>query len=108
MIEWSDLVTRFRTGDELKPLVGGSALTIESVDEEQICIRQRLWRACVTRADMKVAGEILDAAPADISPVELAERIRVHYMSGFELVTECSRVPNLAAILLYNAGAVSS
>jgi hypothetical protein len=106
VVEWTDVVNRLKPGDVLQLLVGDSRLTVECIDDEQICMRQRLWRACLTPADIQIAGRILLEAPADVTPVQLAERIRAHFTSGREVATECTRVPNLAAVVLYNLGAV--
>jgi hypothetical protein len=106
MIDWPQIVARFQPGDQLQPLVGVSTLTVDSIDDDQICIRQRLWRACVTRSDMTTATRILAEAPADVTPVQLAELIRTHYTAGSDVTTECTRIPNLAAVVLYNMGAV--
>lgn len=104
MVTWADLVAHFRPGDVLQPLVGGSPMTVESVCEERICIRQRLWTACITPADIAVALAVLAESPCGITPIQLAERIRGHPTAGLEVVTECSRVPHLATVLLHNVG----
>ncbi|ODU01299.1 MAG: hypothetical protein ABS81_21035 [Pseudonocardia sp. SCN 72-86] len=106
MIEWSELRDRFNVGDALKPLIGSSKLTVDSIDEKQICIRQRLWKACLTREDLAIANNILAAAPADVTPVQLSELIRDYYTSGSDVATDCTRIPNLSAVVLYNMGAV--
>lgn len=106
MIAWSDVVAHLKPGDTLQPLTGDSKLTVDSIDNAEICIRQRLWRASLKRADMQTANKILAAAPPDVTPIQLAELIRKHYMEGHDVKTECTRVPNLAAIVLYNLGAV--
>ena len=108
MIAWSDVVAKFQPGDALEPLVGRSKLTVDSVDDERMCIRQRLWLACVTPADLQIADAILSAAPVDVTPVQLAELIREHYTAGADVTTECTRIPNLAAVVLYNLGALTS
>jgi hypothetical protein len=70
-------------------------------------VRQRLWRGCLTRAELERADEIL-ATAGPVSPLELAELLRIHYASGPQVTTECSRVPNLSAVLLLDMGAFAS
>jgi hypothetical protein len=107
MKTWEEITARFKPGDSLDPLVGTSKLTVDSVDSEQICIRQRLWVACVTGDDVRIAWEILDAAPAGITPIQLSELIRNHYQAGPDVATDCTRIPNLSAVVLLNLGALS-
>ncbi|AEA27030.1 hypothetical protein ACFQ34_32495 [Pseudonocardia benzenivorans] len=106
MVEWTDVMERFSVGDSLQPLIGSSRLTVDSIDENEICIRQRLWRACVTRAELAVGDGILTSAPAGTTPVQLSELIRDRYASGTDVVTDCTRIPNLVAVVLYNMGVV--
>lgn len=108
MIAWTDVVGRLAPGDSLQPLVGSSRLTVHSVEPEQICIRQCLWRACLTRADIDTANRVLESAPADVSAVRFSELLRAHYTSGTDVTTECTRLPNLAAVVFLNLGAVSA
>jgi hypothetical protein len=105
-VTWDDIVARYRPGDSLRPLVGVSKLAVDHVDGDQICIRQRLWWARLTRADLQTANDILASTDADITPVQFAELLRAHYTSGTDVTTECTRVPNLAAVVLYNMGAL--
>ncbi|MCF7547488.1 hypothetical protein [Pseudonocardia sp. WMMC193] len=107
MIAWPEIVARLKPGDRLRPLVGASQLTVDSIDDEQICIRQRLWRACLTPADIETANRILADAPAGVSGVRFSELLRAHYTSGSDVTTECTRIPNLAAVVFLNLGAVS-
>ena len=77
---------------------------VDEVDDERLCVRQRLWRACLTRTELETAAAVL-AAAGRITPMEFAERLRVHYATGFHVTTDCSRVPNLSAIVLQDLGA---
>lgn len=106
MIDWAQVVDRFRPGDQLQPLAGASSLTMDSIDEERMCIRQRLWRDCLDRSDLQTAVQILAEAPADVTPVQLAELIRIHY-TGSAVSPGCPRAPNLSAVVLYNMGALT-
>jgi hypothetical protein len=101
---WADVLARYEPGAVLASLVGSSTLVVDAVDEEQLCVRQRLWRACLTRTELETASEVL-AAAGPVSPLELAELLRVHYATGFHVTTECSRVPNLSAVVLNDLGA---
>lgn len=106
-IDWSQVKSRFQAGDLLSPLVGSSTLVVDSIDDEQLCIRQRLWRACLTRTDLQTANDVLAQAGSDVTPVEFAELMRARVTSGTSgtgTVTECTRIPNLAAVVLLNLG----
>ena len=108
MIAWTDVVSRLAPGDSLSPLVGSSRLTVDSVGADRSCIRQRLWSACLTRADIDTANRILADAPADVSPVGFSELMRAHYASGTDVTTGCTRLPNLAAVVLLHLGAFAA
>jgi hypothetical protein len=41
--------------------------------------------------------------PRPVNPVQFAERLRAHYTS----TTECSRIPNVSAIILTDLGLLS-
>jgi hypothetical protein len=101
---WADVQARYAPGTALKPLVGSSALVVDEVDDEQLCVRQRLWRACLTRAELEIAAGLL-AEAGPVTPMQFAERLRVHYATGFHVTTDCSRVPNLSAVVLKDLGA---
>jgi hypothetical protein len=105
-IQWADVVARYPPGTTLRPLVGGSTLVVDDIDDQRICVRQRLWRACLTRAELETADDVL-ATAGQVSPLELAELLRVHYASGPQVRTECSRVPNLSAVLLHDMGVLT-
>jgi hypothetical protein len=104
VLGWGDVVARYAPGVLLSPLVGSSSLVVEEVDAERICIRQRLWRACLTRTELETAAQLL-AEAGPVTPMEFAERLRVHYATGFHVTTDCSRVPNLSAVVLQDLGA---
>jgi len=103
-IGWGDVVARYVPGAVLPPLVGPSTLVVDEADQERLCVRQRLWRACLTRTELETAAEVL-AAAGPLTPMEFAERLRVHYATGFHVTTDCSRVPNLSAVVLQDLGA---
>jgi hypothetical protein len=101
---WDDVVGHCRPGSTLRPLVGGSTMVVEMVDDDRVCVRQRLWRACLTRAELATADRVL-AAAGSVSPMQLAELLRIHYAGHPQVGTECSRVPNLSAVVLNAVGA---
>jgi hypothetical protein len=103
-VGWGDVTARYSSGAVLAPLVGSSTLEVDEVDEERLCVRQRLWRACLTRTEFETAVRVLTAA-GTVTPMEFAERLRVHYATGFHVTTDCSRVPNLSAVVLQDLGA---
>lgn len=100
---WTELVAHYRAGDRVSPLVGSSVLTVESSDDEGILIAQRLWRTVLRPEHWEVARAVYaDTAP--VRALDLAEALRTHYQSGPDVVTECSRTPNIAAVLLRDLG----
>jgi hypothetical protein len=101
---WDAVRARYEPGTGVRPLVGGSQLTVVLVDDEQICLKQRLWQACVTRHELETAIDLLEKTPGPISAVEFAEELRRYYSGGPNVKTECSRVPNLSAVILKDLG----
>lgn len=109
MITWSEVIARVRPGDRLTPLNGSSHIEVESVGGDHICLTQRLWRACLTRHDVETACRLLAESPHGTTAMQLAEHVRRYEMSGRHgPVSECSRVPNLTAVLLHNLGYVDA
>lgn len=104
-VQWSDVIGRYQVGDVLPPLVGSSVMTVDAVDDDAICVRQLLWRACLTSDEFATALDVLDRA-GSVTGLELAELLRRHYAGGPQVTTDCSRVPNLCAVLLADLGAV--
>jgi hypothetical protein len=80
---------------------------VDSVDDERICVRQRLWQACLTPAELDTATRVL-AEAGPVTALELAELLRIHYAGGPQVTTDCSRVPNLSAVLLSDLGALTT
>jgi hypothetical protein len=101
---WADVLARYAPGSVIAPLVGSSRMVVDTVDDHQLCVRQRLWRACLQRTELEEARRVL-AAAGSVSPMELGELLRVHFATGFHVTTECSRVPNLSAVVLRDLGA---
>lgn len=104
-VSWPHVVARYRIGDILPPLVGSSVMTVDAIDDTAMCVRQLLWRACVTRDEFATATGILNEA-GSVTGLELAELLRQHYAGGPQVTTDCSRVPNLCAVLLADFGLV--
>jgi hypothetical protein len=104
VVGWDDVMARLVPGAVLTPLVGSSTLVVDEVDDQRLCVRQRLWRACLTRIELETAVDVL-AEAGPVTPMEFAERLRVHYATGFHVTTDCSRVPNLSAVVLQDLGA---
>ena len=104
---WQDVVARYRPGDVVPPLVGSAAITVDSVDPDRICLRQRLWHACLTPDEFTTATDLL-ATAGPRTGLELAELLRRHYAGGPRVTTDCTRVPNLCAVLLADMGAIEA
>ncbi|WP_338836474.1 hypothetical protein [Gordonia polyisoprenivorans] len=100
---WPQLVAHYRAGDRVSPLVGSSVLTVESSDDDGILITQRLWRTVLRPEHWEVACAVY-AHNAPVRALDLAEALRTHYQSGPDVVTECSRTPNIAAVLMRDLG----
>jgi hypothetical protein len=77
---------------------------VESLDAESLCLRQRLWTACVGRTDVEEAVRLLAAAPQCPSPVAFSEVLRGHYATRRAAGTGCLRRPNLCAVVLRDLG----
>lgn len=106
-VDWDTVQARYAPGTRVPPLVGTSVLEVVSVDDERICLRQRLWRACVTRPELDTALAVLHEQPGTPTALELAEELRRYYSGGPQVTTECSRVPNLSAVVLADLGYLS-
>lgn len=102
-LDWDAVRARYAPGTRVAPLVGTSVLEVLSVDDERICLGQRLWQACVTRAELEVGLAVLDR-PGSLTALELAEELRRYYSGGPQVTTGCSRVPNLSAVVLAGLG----
>jgi hypothetical protein len=92
-LDWVSVQARYRDGAPIAPLAGNSRMTASLDGEDAIRIRQRLWRALITRQDLETALTVLDRAPKRVAAVQFAEHLRAFYTSR----TDCSRIPNLSA-----------
>jgi hypothetical protein len=102
-LDWSAVRDRYATEVSLAPLAGNSRLTAVLIEGDTIRVRQKLWQLLLTRSDLDTAAELLDQVPRPVNPVQFAERLRAHYTS----TTECSRIPNVSAIILTDLGLLS-
>jgi hypothetical protein len=103
-LDWSAVRARYERTKTLQPLAGQSTLEVVEVDDEKICVKQRLWRDCVTRTALETALTLLEDRPLPGNAVEFAEELRRYYSRGPAVTTGCSRVPNLSAVVLSDLG----
>jgi hypothetical protein len=104
-LDWDEVRARYRPGTPLRrPLAGGSALQIVTIDDARVCVKQRLWQDCVTRQQLDTALRVLQERTDPVDAIGFAEILRRHHSGGPDVVTDCSRIPNLSAIILKNLG----
>jgi hypothetical protein len=100
-LDWAAVRDRYTRQATLPSLTGTTALEVVSVDDEQLCLRQRLWSACITRHELETALRLLRPG---VTALEFAEELRRYYAGGAEVRTGCTRTPNLAAVVLGDLG----
>lgn len=100
---WEEVLRRYAGGRAVAPLAGSSTLRIETVDDALI-VSQRLWRAELTREDYEVAVGLLGTVPPGTGAVAFAEQLRHHYSGGPQVRSDCTRIPNICAVLLVDLG----
>jgi hypothetical protein len=103
-LDWPAVRARYGHTKTLRPLLGTSPLEVVEVDDERICVKQRLWQDCVSRTALEVAVSLLTDRRRPGNAVEFAEELRRYYSSGRGAITECSRIPNLSAVILKDLG----
>jgi hypothetical protein len=103
-VDWDAVRARYADRRELRSVTGTSVVEVVSVDEDRICLRQRLWRDCVSRHQLETALRLLAAGTVGGTAVEVAEGLRRYYAGGPEVQPGCSRTPNLAAVVLQDLG----
>ena len=103
-LDWEAVRERYRGGRRVRPLCGTSTLEAALEGDAAIQVRQRLWRADVTRAELEVALDILDGRPASTGAVGFSEELRRYYSGGPQVQPTCSRTPNLCAVILTDLG----
>lgn len=102
--DWGALRARYERQRALPALTGGSTVDVVDVDDERICLRQRLWRDCLAREDLETAVALLRDRQITGSAVEFAEGLRRYYSGGPQVRTGCTRIPNMAAVVLKDLG----
>jgi hypothetical protein len=108
VLDWDVVRARYSPGHALASLAGSSTVTVVEVDDERICLSQRLWRDCISRQDLQTAVDLLAAGRIGATPMALAEGLRKYYASGPRVETGCTRGPNLAAVVLTDLGFLGS
>jgi len=103
-LDWSAVRARYEHTKTLQPLAGQSVVEVVGVDDEKICVKQRLWQDCVTRTALETAVAVLGDRSLPGNAMEFAEELRRYYSSGPDVITECSRIPNLSAVVLSDLG----
>jgi hypothetical protein len=103
-LDWELVRERYADRPSLASLGGSSRVQVVDVDDERICLRQRLWRDCVSRADLDGALGLLREGRLTGTPMAVAEGLRRYYASGPRVETGCTRGPNLVAVVLADLG----
>jgi hypothetical protein len=103
-LDWQQVRARYAGLPSLASLGGSSRVQVVDVDEERICLSQRLWRDCVSREDLDTALDLLRGGRLAATPMAFAEGLRRYYASGPRVETGCTRGPNLAAVVLTDLG----
>lgn len=103
-LDWAAVRARYEHRTVLPSLTGQALIEIVDVDDERLCMRQRLWRDCLTREDLQTAVALLRDGSIVGTPVEVAEGLRRYYSGGPQVRTGCTRAPNMAAAVLADLG----
>lgn len=106
--DWNLVRDKYRQGMKIDSLAGGSQLEITEVDDEKILVRSRLWRDSLTREDLEMAVALLEEGRAPPDPLGFAEALRRYQAEGEQVQPGCSRVPNMAAVVLKDLGYLRS
>lgn len=107
-LDWQLVRERYAGRPSLTSLAGSSRVQVVDVDDERICLRQRLWLDCVTRDDLDTALALLREGRLAGGPMAVAEGLRTYYASGPRVETGCTRGPNLVAVVLADLGYLTS
>ncbi|NMO90832.1 hypothetical protein [Actinomycetospora sp. TBRC 11914] len=103
-LDWERVRARYADRPSLASLAGSSRVQVLEVDDERICLGQRLWRDCVSRDDLDAALVLLREGRLAGGPMAVAEGLRAYYASGPRVETGCTRGPNLVAVVLADLG----
>jgi hypothetical protein len=104
-VAWPAVQARYQQQATL-PSLTGAVLEVVSVDDERLCVRQRLWTDCLTRDDLENAVQMLRDGRIGGTPVQVAEGLRRWYSGGPQVRVGCTRTPNLCAVVLHDVGVV--
>lgn len=102
--DWKLVRDKYQQGTKINSLAGGSQLEITEVDDEKILVKSRLWRDSLTREDLETAVALLEEGRAPRDPIGFAEAMRRYQLEGEDVHPGCSRVPNMAAVVLKDLG----
>jgi hypothetical protein len=105
-VDWAALRARYEQQATLPALTGRVVLEVVSVDDERLCVRQRLWTDCLTRTDLMNAVALLRDGTIGGTPVQIAEGLRRWYSGGPQVRIGCERTPNLCAVVLKDLGQI--
>ena len=105
---WAAVTATYRVGMPVQPLTGTAPLAVEAVDARHVCLRHRLWRACLSRGDFEFALATLRDVPPPATAVAFSEVLRLRLAARPGADTGCSRTPNLCAIALRDLGLFST
>ena len=100
-LDWDRIRTRYTAGTELRSLTGSAPVRVVEIDDARICLSQRLWTDCVSRAELETAVDLLEGGEITAEPVAFAEGLR---RRRSHVDTGCTRGPNLTAIVLKDLG----
>jgi hypothetical protein len=100
-LDWAVVRRRYEKEPTLRSLTGSAPVTVVDVDDERICLSQRLWRDCVSRAAIERALDLLERGVVPAEPIAFAEGLR---RQEAHVETGCTRGPNLTAIVLKDLG----
>lgn len=108
-LDWDVVRERYDAHPALPSLAGSSTVKVVDVDDERICLSQRLWQDCISRADLETAVGLLADGAVDDEAMAFAEGMRKYYASGRGVTgrgvdTGCTRGPNLTAVVLADLG----
>lgn len=103
-LDWEQVRARYEQQQTVQPLRGGSSLRVVEITDERLCLQQRLWRDCLSRAALETATTLLGDRPLPFDAIEFAEEMRAYLATGPDAVTDCTRVPNMSAVILKDLG----
>lgn len=107
-LNWAAVRARYEQQKVLPALTGDTTLEVVDIDDEKMCLRQRLWQDCLTRGNLETAFALLGDQRITGSAVEFAEGLRRYYSGGPQVQTGCSRIPNMSAVVLKDLGYLPS